>query len=114
MTHQRIGVRKDIAELVDSDEAEAVTSLMTSIYYRLLLAPSEWWESDEALRVRGGTREGVSTTAWAELVNWLRVPAEEAHKAHEWMKEKKIIDYRTAQSGREIEISFEGLYMPEG
>jgi len=113
MSHKRIGIRKDIAELVDSYEAEAVTSLMTNIYYRLLVAPSEWWESNEALRVRGGTREGISTTAWAELVNWLRVPTDEAHKALDWMNEKKIIDYRTHQSGREIEISFEGLYIPE-
>jgi hypothetical protein len=86
---------------------------MTKIYYRLLVAPSDWWESSEALRVRGSTRETVPTTAWAELVNWLRVSPEEASKALHWLTEKKAIHYLQHQGGREIEISFEGLYFPE-
>jgi hypothetical protein len=63
MSHKRIGVRQDIEELISSDEADQVTPLMTKIYYRLLVAPPDWWDSGEALRARGSTREGVSTTA---------------------------------------------------
>src|SRR5215210_169981 len=101
MSHKRIGIRKDIAELVDSDEAEEVTSLMTKIYYRLLIAPSEWWESNEALRVSGRTREAVATTtAMTELVNWLGVSPEEARKALQWMQEKEIITYLKHEGGQ--------------
>ena len=113
MPNKRIGVRQDIAELITSDEADEVTPLMAKIYYRLLIAPSEWWGSNEALRVRGSMSEEVSTTAWAELINWLRVAPEEADKALHWLNEKEIINYRPDQSGREIEISFAGLYFPE-
>lgn len=110
MTHKRIGVRRDIAELISSEEADRVTPLMTKIYYRLLVTPPEWWESSEALRVRGSRREEVSTTAWAELVNWLGVSPEEAQKALEWLHEKKVIDYQVDQGERGIKISFEGIY----
>jgi hypothetical protein len=113
MWHKRIGVRQDIEELISSMDADKVTPLMTKIYYRLLVAPVEWWESSEALRVKGSTRDGVSTTAWAELVNWLRVSPEEAQKALRWLDEKKVINYFQHQGGRMIEISFEGLCFPE-
>jgi hypothetical protein len=113
MSNKWIGVRHDIEELISSDEADQVTPLMTKIYYRLLVAPSDWWDSREALRVRGRTRDGVSTTAWSELVNWLLVTPEEASEALRWLDEKKIINYRPHKSGREIEITFEGLYFPE-
>lgn len=53
MSHQRIGIHRDIVELITSEEADEVTPLMSKIYYRLLAAPPEWWESKEALRVRG-------------------------------------------------------------
>jgi hypothetical protein len=93
--------------------SSAFLLLIRIIYYRLLMAPSEWWDGSETLRVRGSTREAVSTTAWAELVNWLRVSPEEAQKALNWLNEKKVIHYFLHQGGREIEISFEGLYFPE-
>jgi hypothetical protein len=113
MSHKGIEVSQDIIELISSEEADHVTPLMTKIYYRLLIAPSEWWESNEALRVRGSTREAVATTAMTELVNWLRVTPEEAQKALQWMQEKEIIIYLKHQGGREIEISMAGLYFPE-
>ena len=81
MSHKRIGVRLDIVVLISSEEADEVTPLMNKIYYRLLIAPPEWWDGSEALRVRGSTRDEVTTTAMAELVNWLRVSPEEAQKA---------------------------------
>ncbi len=86
---------------------------MAKIYFRLFNAPAEWWDSNETMRVRGGRREQVATTAWAELVNYLRVSSEEAQKALEWMHDKEIITYREHEGGREIEISMEGLYFPE-
>jgi hypothetical protein len=87
---------------------------MAKIYNRLLLAPSEWWESNEVLCVRGKYVEGVSTSAWTELVKWLGVTPKDAHKAMEWMQGKEIISYGSSQKGREMRISFEGLYYPEG
>ena len=113
MWDKQLGIRQDIMELITSDEADQVTPLMSKIYYRLLLAPSEWWDSSESLRVRGSTREEVSTTAWAELVNWLRVSPEDARRALQWLHEKQIIDYRERYNGREIELSFAGLIIPE-
>lgn len=110
MSHKRIGVHRDIEELISSDEADQVTPLMTKIYYKLLVTPTEWWDGSEVLRVRGSRRDEVSTTAWAELVNWLGVSAEEARRALEWLREKKVIDYQVDQGGRGIRITFEGIY----
>lgn len=65
------------------------------------------------MRVRGDWAEEVATTAWAELVNYLRVTPEEVRAALEWMQEKQIITYLEHQGGREIEITLAGLYFPE-
>jgi hypothetical protein len=113
MRPSQIGVHRDIAALITSEEADEVTERMAKIYYRLLFAPAEWWDGNETMRVRGGRREGVATTAWAELVNYLRVSSEETRKALEWMQDKQIITYREHEGGREIEISLAGLYFPE-
>jgi hypothetical protein len=113
MSPKQIGMSRDIAELITSQEAEQVTEAMSRIYLRLVRAPAEWWESNETMRVRGDHGEEVATTAWAELVNHLDVSPEEAQKALAWMQEKEIITYREQQSGREIEITLAGLYFPE-
>jgi len=113
MSHPRIGIHRDIMDLISSEEADEVTPLMSKIYYRLLLAPSEWWESREALCVKGGTQGEVSTTAIAELVNWLMVSPEEAHKALQWMNKKNIISYFIHPRGHEIEISFKNIYVAD-
>jgi hypothetical protein len=42
MAQQQIGIHRDIAELISTEEATEVTPLMCHIYYRLLLAPPEW------------------------------------------------------------------------
>jgi len=114
MSHKGIEVRQDIIELISSKEADQVTPLMTKIYYRLLIAPSEWRKSNEALRVRGSTREAIATTAMTELVNWLRVSTEEAQKALQWLHDKQVITYlrHRQQGGQEIEITFAGLDFP--
>ncbi len=111
MSRRQIGIHQDIAELITSQEARAVTPLMCHIYYRLLLAPPEWWESKEALRVRGRAQGEASTTATDELVNWLRVSPKNMHKAFEWLNKKNVIKYFIHPSGREIEISFENIYI---
>lgn len=49
----------------------------------------------------------------AELVNWLRVSPEEMHKAFQWLSKKRVITYFINPSGREIEISFERIYVPD-
>jgi hypothetical protein len=108
-----LSVRQGIEELITSEEADHVTPLMTKIYFRLLVAPSEWRESGDTLLVRESTLGEVSTTAWAILVNWLRVSPEEAHKALQWMNDKKVIHYQPDQSRREIKIYLEGLYFPD-
>jgi hypothetical protein len=114
MTHQQIGVHRDIAELITSREAQEETPQMARIYYRLLLAPAQWWVGSETLRVRVNAGEGATTTAWDELVDWLEgVSAEEAQKALGWLNEKQVISYQREQSGDEIEISFAGLYFSD-
>lgn len=113
MSQQRIGIHRDIIELITSEEADEVTPLMDRIYYRLLIAPPEWWESSETLRVKGSMREEVWSAAWAELVRWLRVAPWDARKAIEWLEEKKVIDYQGDQVGLGIKITFEGIYFPE-
>lgn len=112
MRPKRRGLRDDILDLINSEEADQVTQLMSKIYVRLLLAPPEWWESDETMRVRRSRQEEVETTAWAELIGWLHVTPGEARAALEWMQEKQIITYCEHQSGREIEITLAGLYFP--
>jgi hypothetical protein len=113
MRPKQIGVADEISALIRSKEADEVTEMMCSIYLSLLFAPPEWWESNETMRVRGSRGEVVTTTAWAELVNWLRVTPEEAQKALQWMQEKEIITYLEHEGGREIEITLAGLYFPE-
>ena len=110
---KQIGVREDILALINSVEADEVTEMMCKIYLGLIHAPAEWWESNDTRRVRGSREGEVATTAWAELVNRLRVTPEEAQKALQWMQEKEIITYREYEGGREIEISMAGLYFPE-
>jgi hypothetical protein len=110
---KQIGIADDIIALLHSKEAEAVTEMMSKIYLGLVFAPEEWWEGNETRRVIGNLEKGVATTAWAELVNYLRVTAEEAQKALQWMQEKEIIIYLEHQGGREIEITLAGLYFPE-
>lgn len=111
--NQQIGIREDIFALISSEEADEVTEMMSKIYLGLVFAPGEWWDSNETMRVRGGRAEEVATTAWAELVNYLRVTPEEAQKALQWMQEKEIITYLEHKGGREIEITLAGLYFPE-
>ena len=52
MPQQRFGVRQDIVELISSEKADYVTLPMVRIYNRPVIAPAEWWESSETLRMR--------------------------------------------------------------
>jgi hypothetical protein len=113
MTGERFAVHVDVVRAITSEEADEVTPLMAKIYYRLLLAPDEWWQSDKVLRVKSDSHGKVLTTAWTVLVNWLRVTPEDARLAIEWLNEKEIINYQSDKDGREISISFEGVYYPK-
>jgi hypothetical protein len=113
MTGERLAVHADVVRAITSEEADEVTPLMAKIYYRLLLAPDEWWQSNKILRIKSDSHGKVLTTAWTFLVNWLRVTAEDARRALEWLNEKKIINYQSEEDGRGISISFEGVYYPK-
>jgi hypothetical protein len=113
MAKYQIGMSDEVARLITSEEADRVTPLMSRIYYRLVGLPPEWWVEPAVVRVAGGTRGEVPTTAWAELVERLGVPPELAKEALEWMDKKEFIHYREVKGGREIEIAFEGLFFTD-
>jgi hypothetical protein len=113
MLHREIGIDRAIAEAVTSDEAERVTPHICAIYYRLLFPPEDWWEEKELLHIKAGSQNGVLTPAWSALVAHLRVPPETARRALRWLEENDIITFKTSANGREIRISFKGLYFPE-
>lgn len=113
MANYQIGIGEEVARLIISEEADQVTPLMSRIYYGLVNLPPEWWIEPAVVRITGGARGGVSTTAWAELVGRLGAPPEVAKKALEWMDGKEFIHYREVKGGREIEIAFEGLFFTD-
>ncbi len=109
----RVGIKRYIAEAVTSNEAERVTVHMSSIYLRLVAAPQQWWEEYQVLSIKSESRESVLTPAWSILVAYLQVPPEAARRALAWLEEKGFIGVESSTDGREIRISFEGLYFPE-
>jgi hypothetical protein len=113
MLRREFGIHRAIAEAVTSDEAERVTPNICAIYYRLLSAPEDWWEEKEILHIKVKSQNGVLTPAWSALVAHLRVPPETARRALQWLDEEDIITFKSSANGREIRISFEGLYFPE-
>lgn len=110
MSNDQFGIPIEIGKLLASDEAEQITPSMSRIYYRLACAPSEWWDSQDTLCLRGKTEEGVSTTAWAQLVGWLGEEPDTVNKAIQWMEEKEIITYQSNKGGLAIRISLNGFF----
>jgi hypothetical protein len=94
----------DVAEAITSAAADAVTPLMSKIYTRLLLTPSEWREGERVLRFAGLEREGKWVTAWEQLRGHLRVSSETANKALRWMHGEGIIGYYAGKNGVGIRI----------
>lgn len=109
----RFGIKREIADAVTSDEAERVTPYMSAIYLRLVTAPLQWWIENEVLLIEAESRDSVSMPAWSVLVAHLQVPPETARRALDWFEEKGFISLTSSANGREIRISFEGLYFPE-
>lgn len=109
----RFGIKREIADAVTSDAAEKVTVHMSAIYLRLVTAPLHWWSENTVLSFKAGSKENTLTPAWSVLVTYLRVPPETARRALAWLEEKGFITIRSSADGREIRISFEGLYFPE-
>lgn len=94
----------DVAEAITSAEADEVTPLMSKVYTRLLLTPTELREGARVLRFAGEEREGKWLTAWEQLRAHLRVSSETARKALRWMHEQGIIGYYSGKNGVGIRI----------
>ena len=94
----------DVAEAITSAEADVITPLMSKIYTRLLLTPSELREGERVLRFAGEEREGKWVTAWEQLRGQLRVSGETASKALRWMHSQGIIGYYSGKNGVGIRI----------
>jgi hypothetical protein len=109
----RFGIKREIADAVTSDEAEKVTVHMSAIYLRLVTAPLQWWEENHVLLFKAESRESTLMPARAVLVTYLRVPPETARRALAWLEEKGFISIESSANGREVRISFDGLYFPE-
>ncbi|HYX71836.1 MAG TPA: hypothetical protein VE732_03635 [Nitrososphaera sp.] len=110
----RFGIKRAIVEAVTSDEAERVTPHMSAIYLGLVTAPLQWWSEEKVLSIKAESRDSVLTPAWSVLVAYLRVPPETARQALAWLENKGFISVKSSTDGREIRISFEGLYFSEG
>jgi hypothetical protein len=109
----RFGIKRYIAEAVTSEEADRVTPDICAIFLRLVTAPKQWWLENEVLSVRSVSQDCVLTPAWSVLVAYLQVPSETARRALAWFEEKGFISLNISADGREVRISFEGLYFPE-
>src|ERR687890_877985 len=94
----------DVAEAITSAEADEVTPLMSKVYTRLLLTPSEMREGVRVLRFAGEEMEGKWVTAWEQLRTHLRVSSETARKALRWMHVQGIIGYYSGKNGVGIRI----------
>lgn len=97
-------IDNDIAEVISSPEADAVTPLMSKIYLRLLQTPTELREGARVLRFEGEAREGKWVKAWDQLCRHLRVSGETANKALRWMHDKGVIGYAAFKNGVGIRI----------
>lgn len=98
-------IDNDIAEAITSSEADHITPLMSKIYTRLILTPSNLREGEKVLRFTGDEdTNGQWSTAWAQLCRHLRVSGETASKALKWLHEQGIIGYFAGKNGVGIRI----------
>jgi hypothetical protein len=94
----------DVLDALTSDEACAVTPLMSKIYIRLIRAPLPCWEREGVLRFVGEEREGDILTAWEKLVELTGVANSTLSKALNWMHDSGIIGYDARKNGVGIRI----------
>lgn len=94
----------DAIEIVTSDEACRVTSLMSKVYLRLIDAPLHLREREGVLRFTGEEQEGRWQTAWQQLISMLGVASATAQKALNWMHEQGVIGYDAHRNGVGIRV----------
>ena len=97
-------IDRDILAAVTSEEADAITPLMSKIYLRLVNAPERFWEREGVLRVEAELREEKLVKAWAVLCDLVRVSSATASKAMQWMHEQGIIGYFSGKNGVGLRI----------
>lgn len=89
---------------VTSAEADAVTSLMSKVYLRLVNAPERFWEREGVLRIEAETKEDKLVKAWTVLCDLVGVSSATASKALRWMHEQGIIGYFSGKNGVGLRI----------
>ena len=104
---QQKEIHSDIIAELTSQEADAVTPLMSKIYLTLINAPSIYREREGVLRFASGEREGEWQSAWAQLTRLIDVDGETARRALDWMHERGIITSRSQEGETEIRLTFE-------
>jgi hypothetical protein len=94
----------DVLDTLASDEACAVTPLMSKIYIRLIRSPLSYWEREGVLHFVGEEREGKTLTAWEQLRKLTGVANSTLSKALTWMHDAGIIGYNARKNGVGIRI----------
>ena len=94
----------DTVAALTSEEASAVTPLMSKVYLRLVNAPGKFWEREGVLRFECEVGEGPGLKAWAVLCKVLGVASATASKALRWLREQGIIGYFSGKNGVGIRI----------
>ena len=89
---------------ITSEEADAVTPLMSKIYLRLVNAPSQYWEREGVVRFEAEPREGGHVKAWDVLCETLGVAGATANKALRWLHDSGIIGYFAGKNGVGIRV----------
>lgn len=110
MGHERLEIRRDILKKVSSAEGVRVTPKLSAVYLRLVRAPPHLWERDNVLRLTTVSQGGQTVTAWAQLIALVKVSPKIARKTLSWLNQQELIKYSSTEDGREIIISFEGLF----
>ena len=94
----------DIIEALSSPAADKVTPLLSKIYLRLRLVPSQYWERPGVIFIRGEEREGKWVNAWIILCEIVGVASATANKAFDWLHEEGIIGYNAHKNNAGIRI----------
>ena len=104
---RRKEIHSDIIAALVSNEADAITPLMSKIYLTLINAPSVHCEREGVVHFTSQKMNGEWQSAWAQLIRLIDVEGEAAHRALGWMHEQRIITYWSDEDGADIQIIFE-------
>lgn len=99
-------IDNDVITVITSQEADAITPLMSKIYLRLIKAPDTYFESAGVLRFEEQVREGKRLTAWKILCDLLNVSSSTASKAIKWLAQQGVIGYYAGKNGVGLRIFF--------